>query len=86
MCDPNTNKTGSTILKERTTTDFRNTPSTTDLEEEEIVAAPGNDGNVLMPEQVKRPNPRRKMMMIISYSYKDFYFLNFIFRTILCSF
>ena len=30
----NTNKTGSTILKEWTTSDSRNTPSTTDLEEE----------------------------------------------------
>ena len=25
--------------------------------------APGNDGNMSMPEQVKRPNPWRKMMM-----------------------
>jgi hypothetical protein len=31
--------------------------STTNLEEEEIMDAPGNDGNVLMPEQVKRPYP-----------------------------
>ena len=44
-------------LKERTTPDCRNTPSTTNLEEEEIVDAPGNDGNASMPEQVKRPNP-----------------------------
>jgi hypothetical protein len=48
-------------LKEWTTPDFRNTPSTTNLEEGEIVDAPGNDGNASMPEQVKRPNPRRKM-------------------------
>jgi len=61
--DSNTNKTGSTILKEWTTPDSRNTPSTTNLEEEEIVDAPGNDGNASMPEQVKRPNPWRKMMM-----------------------
>ena len=27
--------------------------------------APGNDGNASMPEQVKRPNPWRKMMMMI---------------------
>jgi hypothetical protein len=40
-------------------------PSTTNLEEEEIVDAPGNDGNGLMPEQVKRPNPWRKMMMMM---------------------
>jgi len=51
-------------LREWTTTDSRNTPSTTNLEEEEIVDAPGNDGNASMPEQVKRPNPWRKMMMI----------------------
>jgi len=29
------------------------------------VEAPGNDGNASMPEQVKRPNPWRKMMMMI---------------------
>jgi hypothetical protein len=33
-----------TILKEWTTPDFRNTPSTTNLEEEEIVDAQGKDG------------------------------------------
>jgi hypothetical protein len=44
-------------LKEWTTPDYRNTPSTTNLEEEEIVDAPGNDGNASMLEQVKRPNP-----------------------------
>jgi hypothetical protein len=55
------------------TPDSRNTPSTTNLEEEETVDAPGNDGNASMPEQVKRPNPLRKkktmmmMMMMISY-------------------
>jgi hypothetical protein len=27
--------------------------------------APGNDGNALMPEQVKRPNSWRKMMMMM---------------------
>jgi hypothetical protein len=52
-------------LKEWTTPDFRNTPSTTNLEEEEIVDAPGNDGNASMPEQVKRPNPWRKTMMMM---------------------
>jgi len=50
-------------LKDRTTPDSRNTPSTTNLEEEETVDAPRNDGNVSMPEQVKQPNPWRKMMM-----------------------
>jgi len=59
------NKTGSTTLKEWTTPDSRNTPSTTNLEEEEIVDAPGNDGNASMPEQVKRPNPWRKTMMMM---------------------
>jgi hypothetical protein len=38
-------------------------PSTTDLEEEEIVDALGNDGNESMPEQVNLPNPWRKMTM-----------------------
>jgi len=52
-------------LKEWTTPDSRNTPSTTDLEEEETVGAPGNDGNASMPEHVKRPNPWTKMMMIM---------------------
>jgi hypothetical protein len=28
------------------------------------VDAPGKDGNASMPEQVKRPNPWRKMMMM----------------------
>ena len=32
----------------------------TNLEEEEIVDALGNDGNASMPEQVKRLNPLRK--------------------------
>jgi len=57
-------------LREWITTDSRNTPSTTNPEDEEIVDAPGNDGNASMPEQVKRHNPwrrrrrkKRKMMM-----------------------
>ena len=52
-------------MKERTTPDCRNTPSTANLEEEEIVDAPGNGGNASMPEQVKRPNPWRKMIKMI---------------------
>jgi len=52
-------------LREWTTPDFRNTHSTANLEEEEIVDAPGNDGNASLPEQVKRPNPWRKMMMMM---------------------
>jgi hypothetical protein len=51
-------------LKEWTTPDFRKTPSTPTLEEE-IVDAPGNDGKVSMLEQVKRPNPWRKIYMYI---------------------
>ena len=58
-------KSGSTILKEWTKPDFQNTPSTTNLEEEEIVGAPGNDGNASVPEEVKRPNPWRKVMMMM---------------------
>jgi hypothetical protein len=53
-------------LKEWTTPDSRNTPSTTNLEEEEIVDAPGKDGNASMQEQVKRPNPWRKKMMMMT--------------------
>jgi hypothetical protein len=49
-------------LKEWTTPDFQNTPSATDLEEEKIVDAPGNDDNASMLEQVKRTNPLRKMI------------------------
>jgi hypothetical protein len=56
-------------LKEWITPDCRNTTSTTNLEEEEIVDAPRNDGNASMPEQVKRPNPwmvmMKKMMMMM---------------------
>jgi hypothetical protein len=58
-------KTGSTILKNWTTLYSRNTPLITSLEEEKIVDAPGNDANASMPEQVKRPNPWRKMMMML---------------------
>jgi hypothetical protein len=39
-------------------------PSTTNLEGEEIVDAPGKDGNASMPEQIKRTNQWRKMMMM----------------------
>jgi hypothetical protein len=59
------NKTGSTISKEWTTPDCRNTSSTTNPEGEEIVDAPGKDGNASMPEQVKRPTPWRKMIMMM---------------------
>ena len=54
-------------MKEWTTPDSRNTPSTTNLEEEEIVDGPGNDGNASMPEQIKRLNPWRKMMIMLSW-------------------
>jgi len=59
-------------LKEWTTPDSRNTPSTTNLEEEEIVDAPGNDGNASMPEQIKRPNPWRKIMMMMTMMMMNF--------------
>jgi len=39
--------------EEWTTPDSRNTPSTTNLEEEGIMDAPGNYGNALMLELVK---------------------------------
>jgi len=52
-------------LKEWTTPDFRNKPSTTNLEGEEIVDVPGNDGNPSKPEQFKRANPWRKMMKMM---------------------
>ena len=59
-------------MKEKTTPDSRNTPSTTNLEEEEIVDDLGNDGNTSMPEQVNRPNPwkkKRKKKKKICYMY-----------------
>ena len=52
-------------MKEWTTPDLQNMPSTTNLEEEEIVDALGNDGNASMPEQFNRPNPWRKMMTMM---------------------
>jgi hypothetical protein len=52
-------------LKEWTTPGSRNTPSTTNLEEEETVDVPGNDGNASMPEEFMRPNPWRTMMMMM---------------------
>jgi hypothetical protein len=55
-------------LIEWITTDSRNTPSTANPEDEEIVDIPGKDGNASMPEKVKRPNPRRKIMMMKLFS------------------
>jgi hypothetical protein len=52
-------------LKEWINLGSRNTPSTTNLEEEEIVDDPVNDGNTSMPELVKRPNLWRKTMMMM---------------------
>jgi hypothetical protein len=52
-------------LKKWTISDSRNTLSTTNLEEEGIVDAPGNDGNASMPEEVKRPNTWKIMMMMM---------------------
>jgi len=59
-----------TTLKDWTTPDSRNTPST-NLEEEETVDRPGNDGNASMPEQVKRPNPWRKLVMMMMNNSSD---------------
>jgi hypothetical protein len=44
----------------------KKTPSTTNLEEKEIVDGPGNDGNASMTEQFKRPNPWMMMMTIMT--------------------
>jgi hypothetical protein len=46
-------------------------PSTTNLEGEEIVDDPVKDGNASMPEQVKRPNSCRKMMMMMKINLKE---------------
>ena len=57
-------------MQEWTTPDFRNTASTTNLEEEDIVDALGNNGKASMAEQVIRPNPWRKKnkkMMIYNF-------------------
>jgi hypothetical protein len=51
-------------LERMDNTDFWNTPSTTNLKGEEIVDAPGKEGNASMPEQVKQLNLWRKMMMM----------------------
>jgi hypothetical protein len=53
-------------LKEWITPYRQNTPSTTKLEVEEIVDAPGNDGHASMPEQVKQPNKWRKKKMMMN--------------------
>jgi hypothetical protein len=53
------------ILHKINKPDSRNTPLHTNPGEEGIADAPGNDGNASMPEQVKRPNPWRKMMMML---------------------
>jgi hypothetical protein len=58
-------------LKEWTTPDSRNTPSTANLEGEEILDAPGKDGYTSIPEQVKRSNTwkkkkkKKKIMMMM---------------------
>jgi hypothetical protein len=51
-------------LKERTTPDFQNTPSTTNLEEQVIMDALGYDDKASMPEQINRPNQWMMMMMM----------------------
>jgi hypothetical protein len=50
-------------------------PSTTNLEEEEIVDAPGNDGNASKSEQVKLPKLwKMMMMMMMIFSHTGYYF------------
>ena len=68
-------------MKEWTTPDFLNKPSTTNLEEEKIVDALGNNGNVSMPEQVIQPNPWRKMIHTYIYTCICIYIL-FLFFTV----
>jgi len=70
-------------LNEWTTSDSRSTPSTTNLEEEEIVDALGNDGKALMPKQVNRPNAWRKMMMMMMTTMMSIWARN-VFRTWKC--
>ena len=48
-----------------TTSESRNKPSNINVEEEVIGEDLRNDGNASMPEQVKRPNPWKKMMMMM---------------------
>jgi hypothetical protein len=50
-------------------------PSTTNLEEEEIVDALGIDGNASLTEQVNQPNPWRKMMMMVMMIFKECMYL-----------
>ena len=47
-------------------------PSTTNLEEVEILDDLGKDGNASMPEQVNQPKPWGKMMMIKLYVHMYF--------------
>jgi len=72
MYEPNTNKIGLTTLREWIATDCRNTLSTTNTEDEEIVDASGNDGKTSMAEQVKRHTPcRKKMIMMMTTLHKQ---------------
>ena len=52
-------------MRESITTDCRNTSSTTNPEDEEVVDSPGKDVNAPMSELVKRTNPQRKMMTMM---------------------
>jgi hypothetical protein len=52
-------------LNKWTTSESRNKPSNINVEEEVIGEDLRNDGNASMPEQVKRPNPWKKMMMMM---------------------
>ena len=70
-------------MKERTTPDCRNAPSTTNLEEEEIVYVPGNDGNASMPEEVKRSNPWKKKMMMFTFNTPSLYIYSKLFAQLM---
>jgi len=61
MYEPNTNKIGSTTLKEWIKIDPQNTSSTTNPKDEEIVDDPRKGSNVSMLKQVKQPNPWRRI-------------------------
>ena len=52
-------------MKEWTTTDCRNTSSNINIKEEGIVDDLRKDGNASMTEQVKRPNPWKRMTFLL---------------------
>jgi len=63
-------------LREWTTTDCRNTPSTTNPEDEEIVDASGKKATLRCRNSVKRRNPWMMMMMMIMMMIMNAYSVN----------